>query len=153
MYPQFYRISSGKGVSSHELVSFDNALINAGISNYNLLRVSSILPAGCKKCSTISLKPGSPLLVAYGSISSDKSGQLISSAVGIGVPSENTNIGIIMEYSGFTDAKYAEQIVKTMIEESMKNHNIELDKIQLSSIECEVPETKFLTVISAVALW
>ena len=43
-YPTEYRLSSGTGTSPHELVAFDNALLSAGISNYNLLKVSSILP-------------------------------------------------------------------------------------------------------------
>lgn len=153
MYPQNYHISSGKGNSTFELVSFDKALIDAGISNYNLLRVSSILPSGCKKCLTIDLKQGSPLLVAYGTISSNEAGRLISSAVGIGIPFNNSDIGIIMEYSGFTEANEAEETVKQMIIDSMNNHNVKLNQIELSSIEGIVPESGFLSVISSVALW
>ena len=51
-YPKHFYIASGVGRDMYELVSFDNALINAGLSNYNLLRVSSILPTGCKQKET-----------------------------------------------------------------------------------------------------
>ena len=47
-YPNSYMLTSGKGFDEDELVSFDNALISAKISGYNLVRVSSILPIGCE---------------------------------------------------------------------------------------------------------
>ncbi|MFA5136491.1 MAG: pyruvoyl-dependent arginine decarboxylase [Patescibacteria group bacterium] len=39
-------ISSGKGTGKTPLSAFDNALFNAGIHNYNLIVLSSIIPPG-----------------------------------------------------------------------------------------------------------
>ena len=65
-YPKNYMISSGIGKDqNYELVAFDSALGNAKLANYNLLRVSSILPSNCVKEDTVKVKEGSPLLVAY----------------------------------------------------------------------------------------
>jgi pyruvoyl-dependent arginine decarboxylase (PvlArgDC) len=38
-------MSKGVGVSKKGLPSFDRALLEAGVGNYNLVRLSSILPA------------------------------------------------------------------------------------------------------------
>lgn len=134
------------------LLLFDNALINAGMSNYNLLKVSSILPINCTQEKSISLVEGSPLLVAYGSITSNLLGSTISSAVSIAVPQNNNEIGIIMEFSGYCNKILAEQEVENMAERAMHYHNISIKKIICSSIETIV-EHDYHTVFSGVALW
>ena len=42
-----YTIVSGVGKGLTSLSAFDNALLNAGVGDYNLVKVSSILPAKC----------------------------------------------------------------------------------------------------------
>ena len=152
-YPSRYFLASGIGSSSHELVSFDNALLSAGLSNYNLLKVSSILPADSKEQKRIDLPEGSALLVAYGTISSDIPGDRISSAIAVGVPEDDSSVGIIMEYSGHGDAATAESVVRDMVYESMQNHAIPCREIKSSSIEAVVAPNSFTTVISALAFW
>ena len=151
-YPQNYFISSGVGVAEYKLISFDNALIDAGISNYNLLRVSSILPIGCTKAEKVDVKYGSPLLVAYGEISSNQIGERVSSAISIAIPDNNTDIGIIMEYAGVCEEKEALDIVQEMAERAMKNHGISTKEIVLSS-QSAIVTNGYTTVISAVSLW
>lgn len=153
LYPKFYNISSGRGVSSYKLVSFDNALINAGISNYNLLKVSSILPIGCIEKKRVDLQEGSLLYTAYGSISSSHAGEVIATAVGIGIPADKGKIGIIMEFEGKTDAKNAEIIVRKMIEESMNEHGIKIGDVRVSSIDGVAPDEGYLSLVSAVSMW
>lgn len=152
IYPKHFYIASGVGRDVYELVSFDNALLNSGLSNYNLLRVSSILPIGCKQESQVDVKYGSPLLVAYGSISSNVKDAIISSAVSVAIPQNDNDIGIIMEYSGYCDKLSAELEVKKMAERAMINHNLQIKKILSSSIETYVNDD-YATVFSAVALW
>lgn len=152
-YPKYYHISSGVGISDYELVAFDNALLNAGISNYNLIRVSSILPSNCEQRSAVGLKQGSPLLTAYATIASNIPGQILSTAVGIGIPEDKTKIGLIMEHSDRVGKSESEEIVQAMIIESMANHGIKLQDIIVSSIECTVPDKGFAALISAVTMW
>lgn len=64
--PQYYKIVSGVGKSKYALVSFDNALRNAGIGDFNIVKVSSILPINCKYSESIPLKKGSILYAASG---------------------------------------------------------------------------------------
>ena len=53
-----YYLGAGIGTGNTALNSFDNALVRAGIGNYNLLKVSSILPSQCTKCSYITVSEG-----------------------------------------------------------------------------------------------
>ena len=151
-YPKCYRLSSGTASDAYQMVSFDSALIDAGISNYNLLRVSSILPIGCIQNDHIDVKEGSALLVAYGTISSNVPGQRIASAVGVGIPEDESMVGVIMEYADVGTAEIAEDAVRNMVSRAMKNHDIPCKDILVSSAETIVTDD-YATVVSAVALW
>lgn len=152
-YPKNYMLSSGSASASRKLVAFDAALINAGISNYNLLRVSSILPIGCTRKNSVEKKEGSALLTAYSSISSNTLGETVASAVGVGIPADPERVGVIMEYSGVCDAKEAVQTVSEMVETAMQNHGIPCKEIQTSSISATVTGDEYVYVISSVAMW
>ena len=69
-------IATGVGRDQRPLVAFDKALLNAGVGNYNLVKLSSILPAKAVWCDTRILRKdvpdGSLLPTAYATISSDK---------------------------------------------------------------------------------
>lgn len=152
-YPTRFALCSGNGKAIHKLVSFDNALIGAGISNYNLLKVSSILPIACKRVDKVDKRLGSALLCAYGAISSNELGKTIASAVGVGIPQNCEDVGVIMEFSGYCDASEAERIVREMTLEAMKNHKIECKEVLCSSAEAFVCDENYQTVISALAMW
>ena len=152
-YPKRFKISSGAAASKQELVAFDKALVDAGISNYNLLRVSSILPIGCTQADVIDKPEGSALLVAYGSYSSNRPEETIASAVGIGVPKGKNQIGVIMEFADVCNAVVAEEAVRQMICDAMENHGIACEEIIISSAEATVTAGEYTSVISSVALW
>lgn len=152
-YPERYMLSSGVGKATHKLVSFDSALISARISNYNLLKVSSILPIGCTKVNSIDKKEGSALLVAYGSLSSNKINETISAAVAVGIPQDPAVPGVIMEHSGFCTGGEADQLVRKMVQEAMKNHGFECKDVISSAVEATVEDDRYVTVIAALSMW
>ena len=152
-YPKNYMLCSGRGVADQKLVAFDNALISANIANYNLLKVSSILPIGCTPAEKIDKKLGSALLVAYASISSNQLGQTISAAVAVGIPDREGDVGVIMEFSDNCDAKTAETAVIDMVKESMKNHHISCKEVVSTSVEATVTDNQYVSLISALAMW
>lgn len=153
-YPTKYYIGSGAGASKYKLVAFDNALLDCGISDYNLVKVSSILPMDIKRTSRIELRKGSTLLTAFGHIESNIPGQLISSAVGTAIPVNPYDIGIIMEYAGTCSLNESKKIVHNMIAEAMENHSIAYEKIIISSKQEKVPDTgEYTSVISAISFW
>lgn len=152
-YPTHFHITSGAGVSKHPLVAFDQALIRAEIANYNLLRVSSILPIGCKREEKMSLCQGALLPTAYATISSCEAGCQLATAVAVGIPARDGDVGVIMEYSGQCSEEEARETVCSMVREAMKNHEIPMKEILVSSIAGVVPSGECLSLISAIALW
>lgn len=152
--PTNFYITSGVGVDSEALVSFDKALIDANISNYNLLKISSILPPDCIQSKTISKEFGSPLLTAYGTLTSNNIGTVVSSAIAVGIPKKHTDVGVIMEGSGFESSILLENRVCDMVKKAMQNHQIEVSNIISSSAECIVKhDGTFVTTISAIVLF
>lgn len=152
-------ISKGVGKSKNGLPSFDRALIEAGVGNYNLVRLSSILPAECKwvdvKDLPQYLKEGSLLPTAYSTITSDVLGDTLISTIGVGIPKDVKNVGVIMEYS---DKNISEEkalgILDGMIKEAFEVRGWELDCIISDVVSCEVEEkgTKYTT-FACIAEW
>lgn len=94
--PSHYTIVSGKGSSKHALVAFDNALLDAGIGDYNLVKVSSIIPSGCIFRDTVNIEKGSILYTAYAE-QVVQDGQLRSTAVAIAFPKRVNENGVILK--------------------------------------------------------
>lgn len=127
-------ISCGKGTSVNGLPSFDKALLEAGVGNYNLVRLSSILPAGCEwidvKDLPEHLQEGSLLPTAYSTITSDKKNDVIVSTIGVGIPVDKSHVGVIMEYSVKNVAEHAAlDVLRSMIREAFEVRGWELEKI------------------------
>lgn len=155
MIAKKYTIRTGTGVSEKYLPSFDKALIGAGVGNYNLVRLSSILPAKSVKVDEIDLTEGSLLPTAYSSISSNVKGERIVSAIGVGLPKNRENVGVIMEYSavGVTEPE-AMQVLEHMIGEAFDIRGWELDRIEGSSISAVVHENgETTTTFACIAEW
>ncbi|NLJ25687.1 MAG: arginine decarboxylase, pyruvoyl-dependent [Firmicutes bacterium] len=147
--PTRFTLCVGAGEGASRLNAFDNALLAAKIGNFNLLKVSSILPPGATHVEAVSVPPGSLVPTAYGSISSDKAGERISAAVGIGF-SEDT-FGVIMEYSGKCSGHEAEEIVETMVREAFHTRQMRLVKVMVRGVEHTVVQAG--CAFAAVALW
>ena len=111
-----YYIGGGVGFAKNELNAFDAALLESKVGNYNLVRISSILPPNSIKKEDVSLPQGSFLHTAYSTISYGKEGQIIASGVGVAIPKNRSLPGVIMEYSTL----HNRQVVKTKLQEMLK---------------------------------
>lgn len=134
------------------LLSFDEALRAANIGNYNIVRVSSILPPGAVRQRAIDVVPGSVLYVAYATDTIIGNGR-VSSAISVGLPKDMSNIGVIMEYSSSEDKESVIRHSREMVEKAMKKRGIALSDILSVGIEAEQKETKYLTTFAGIALW
>ena len=110
---------AGSGEGPFELVAFDNALRKAGISDLNLVPISSIWPSGCKLVEMPNLEPGTITPVVMSKVTSSIPGQRI--AVALAVARSGNSHGMISEYHGIgvterTAGKSAEAMVKYMME-------------------------------------
>lgn len=153
-YPTKYCISSGIGISEYKLVAFDQALLSSKIGNYNLLKVSSILPMGVELVDHIDIPFGSPLLTAYSNTDSNVPNEKIATAVGVAIPQNPSDIGVIMEYSGHCSAKEAEEKIAMMCKEAMDIRKIKYKEIKISSNEAIVSsDGTYTSLVSAISFW
>jgi len=133
------------------LNAFDGALLQAGIGNTNLVKMSSIVPPHCQLISPITLPLGALVPVAYASMTSDEPGQIISAGVALAFPVDEDRNGLIMEYSAKGERREIEEKVRTMATEGMKLRGWEIKDLKSITIEYRVK--KIGAVLAAVVLW
>ncbi len=147
--PTKVTLVSGSGVGETDLTAFDKALIEAGVGNLNLIRVSSILPPGVKVVDKLDIPPGSLTPVAYGCIASDQAGTLIAAAIGVGFT--KSAFGMIMEYSDLCSLEKAEGVVRDMVAEAFAARGLELAEVRVKGTERQVAD--HTSVFAAAVLW
>lgn len=148
--PKHYSIVSGLGESEYPLVAFDNALLNAGIGDYNLVQVSSILPPKCTYKEQIDIPKGSILFAAY-AYEILKFNQHYSVAVATAIPKQPDKNGVIFETS--EEGSNAKENACKMCQEAMKNRDRDIKEIKSSCIEVKGKENLFVCGISAIVMW
>ena len=146
-----YFLVAGRSEGFTPLNAFDGALLNAGVGNTNLIKLSSILPPGARKIEPLKLSPGNMIPIAYASKSSDIPGQIISSAVAIAIPKEATHAGVIMEYSVGGRKDTAETIVRSMAEEALKQRGLTVKRVESISVEHTIK--RIGATFAGVVLW
>ena len=114
--PTKYFMVCGKAEGYKPLNAFDGALLNAGIGNTNLVRMSSIIPPGCREIEPVKLPFGALVPVAYASHTSETPGEVISAAVAVAIPEDESYPGLIMEYSDAAPKEEVEEVVRRMAE-------------------------------------
>lgn len=147
--PKKFFITAAAAEGESKLNAFDNALLKARIGNVNLIRVSSILPPGAEFDPELVIPPGSLVPTAYGYIISDKPGEIIAAAVGIGF--SNDTFGVIMEFSGRCSQQEAEAEIEKMIREAFATRNMPLADMKIAAVEHRVE--KIGCAFAAVPLW
>lgn len=131
-----YKICTGIGTGSSKLNAFDSALISAGIANYNLVKISSILPPNSIEKELVTLSIGRLLPCAFAFQFSKAKGEKITAGVAIGIPEDfNEHNGVIMEISGIMSKKIAEEKLLKMINESFEIRNYKLKEVKVKVIE------------------
>jgi arginine decarboxylase len=124
MIPQKLFLTKGVGKHQERLQSFEAALRVAGIAQYNLVRVSSILPPGCRIISPESgkklLSPGQILHAVISEQSTNEPNRLLAASIGVAVPTEKAQYGYLSECHSFgqtakTAGDYAEDLAATML--------------------------------------
>lgn len=147
--PKNYMIVKGIGKSRYPLVAFDNALRNAGIGDYNLVKVSSIIPANCKRSATIDLSRGSIVYCAYSTITISN-GDQGKVGVAIAFPSSKEENGVIFECSHEENPELA---LREMCNEAMYNRNKQISDLQVLVQEAIGEKDVFVSAVAAVVLW
>ena len=124
-----------KGVGRHKerLSSFELALRSAGIAACNLVRVSSIFPAGCKLISRQEglrkMSPGEVIFAVMSENATREPHRLIAASLGLALPADKSAYGYLSEHHSFgqTDeeaGEYAEELAAEMLATTL---NVEFD--------------------------
>ncbi len=117
-------LTKGMGKHKERLTSFELALRSAGIAQYNLVKVSSILPPGCKVISRERglkyLSPGEIVFCVMSENSTNEPHRLIAASIGVAVPKEKTDYGYLSEHHSFGQKEedagdYAESLAAQML--------------------------------------
>ncbi len=125
-----------KGVGHHkeELQSFELALRDAGLEKFNIVRVSSILPPGCKIISRNEglgqLIPGQIVFCVLSKCSSNEPRRLLAASVGCAIPADKKSYGYLSEHHAFGQTEeiageYAEDMAAAMLASTL---GIEFDE-------------------------
>jgi len=117
-------LTKGIGVANEKLTSFEMALREAGISQFNLVRVSSIFPPGCKIINRQDgLKEMSPGQIVFTVLSQNETNEpyrQIAAACGLAMPRNRDQYGYISEHHSFGETErkagdYAEDLAASML--------------------------------------
>lgn len=151
--PNMFCLVKGASEGRTRLNAFDNALINSGVGDTNLMRMSSILPPGATQhdISEIALPKGGLIPLAYAAIDSTTPGRFISSAIAVGIPEDEKEPGVIMEFEDHSKLENVENIVRQMVVDAFDYRNRKLKEIRSIGIEHQV-DTCGATFAGAV-LW
>lgn len=115
-----------KGVGRHKdyLTSFELALRDAGVASCNLVTVSSIYPAGCKRLSKEEgiklLTPGQITFCVMARNATNEPYRMIASSIGCALPADGSHHGYLSEHHPFGESadragEYAEDLAASML--------------------------------------
>lgn len=115
-----------KGVGRHKekLTSFELALRDARIAQFNLVRVSSIWPPHCQMVSREQglqgMQPGQVVFAVLAEASTNEPSRLAGAAIGMAIPADPSHHGYISEHHAFGQRQqpagdYAEDLAASML--------------------------------------
>lgn len=111
-------LTKGTGSGDTKIAAFDAALFDAGIANYNLIRLSSIIPPGSKieigKAELKSDEFGHKLYLVYASQIENEIGKDAWAGVGWVLADDGSGKGLFTEHEA-----HSEQEVENLISETL----------------------------------
>ncbi len=124
MVPKEVFLTKGVGKHREKLTSFELALRNAEIAQYNLVSVSSIYPPGCqhipKGMGLAKLRPGEIVYTVMSRNETNEPNRLIAASVGLAIPAKVGHYGYLSEHHSFGETEdkagdYAEDLAAEML--------------------------------------
>jgi len=117
-------LTRGKGQHKEKLASLEQALRDAGIAPFNLVKTSSIFPPHCRLISRREgiklLKPGQILFLVMSENATNEAHRLISASVGLAIPNDSNHYGYLSEHHSFGQdekeaGQYSEDLAADML--------------------------------------
>jgi len=136
------RVSTGTGSGPTEISAFDQALVNAGVANFNLIYLSSVLPPSSEIHPTDKpIKPegewGDRLYVVMAQNRTIQRHQEVWAGIGW-IQDPVTKKGLLVEHEGHSEAEVRADITSSL-DALAKNRGTEFGPVnmQVSGIKCE----------------
>lgn len=151
--PKKYFIVKGVGLSERStLNAFDKALMNAGIAEYNLVPVSSIIPSEAVMLDNpIKFKPGTIVFTIMARI--DGVGEtLLSAGVGVAkvVRSDGFRYGFVVESYGNCNEDELKSEIMYKLEGMAEVRNVKIEEVKVETVHLKVPKGYYGSAIAAV---
>lgn len=112
------KISKGTGTGTTRMAAFDAALFDAGVANYNLIRLSSIIPPNSKleigKAEFKDNEFGNKLYVVYASQIEDEIGKDAWAGIGWTLMEDGSGRGLFTEHEGHSEHEVEALIQNTL---------------------------------------
>jgi len=117
-------LTGGVGRHRERLASFEEALRDAKIAQFNLVTVSSIFPPGCRLISRSKglqkMEAGQIVYCVMSRNETDENRRLLAASVGLAIPANRTQYGYLSEHHSYgqTDTEageYAEDLAAEML--------------------------------------
>ena len=121
-------LTRGSGSHREKLISWEMALHDAGISCFNLVRVSSIFPPGCKLVGREeglqALVSGQVVFAVISNNATSEPGRLIAASIGLATPRDSNRHGYLSEHRSFGETAaaagdHAENVAAQMLSASL----------------------------------
>lgn len=122
--PKMAFFTKGRGVHREKLNSFEMALRDAGIAQWNLVKVSSIFAPNCQIISQKKglqyMRPGQIVPVVMSENATNEPSRLIAAAIGLARPRDPNQHGYISEHHSFGETahkagEYSEDLAAQML--------------------------------------
>jgi arginine decarboxylase len=117
-------LTRGVGKHKEKLASFEMALRDANLAHFNLVRVSSILPAGARivtrDVGLNQLSPGQIVFAVMSDNATNEPHRLVAASIGVAKPKDPEQYGYLSEHHSFgqnesSAGDYAEDLAAQML--------------------------------------
>ena len=124
LVPKRMFFTTGVGVHREKLTSFEMALRDARIAQYNLVRISSIFPPNCEIVDpdegVAQLRPGQVVFSVLSEAASNEPSRRVGASVGLAMPADRSMHGYVSEHHAYGQTEkvmgdYAEDLAAQML--------------------------------------
>lgn len=156
LVPRKVFFTKGVGVHEDAFISFELALKNAGIKDFNLVRVSSIIPPNCevvdKRKGLLELRLGQIVYCVMAKMTSNNAGKTVYASIGAAIPVNTKLNGYFVEDHGYCEpdsvdvGKHAEETAVYLLETSFNAKAAIRTNV---AVKASVEKGKYTTVVAA----
>lgn len=150
-------MSAGTGSGNYELTAIDAALGAAGVANFNLLEVTSIVPPGVavkvRRSQANVSGHGIILPAILAKLSTSDPTVSLAAAVGAGVAADDEQSGVLFRCVGEMTDEAAREAVEAMIAEGMAHRGVTDYRVHTASASAAATGThQYRAVVALAAL-